>query len=343
MHLALLIGGTSAERPISLKSAEWIKKFLSETSHTYDVYDVPEEIDIFLAKYKTYDVVVPYIHGQYGEDGVLTGLCEALGLHYAGSPSTTHALCIDKFRANCIVEQLRLAHIPKSWIPGMNSVKLIWLSDESLSPSSQGELPMSVIVKPNYGWSSVATNKAESLEQLRNGLEEVYINLETLWTQVKHLDNLSQQNQEIHFKRHFPKTLHTPIVQECIDGEEYTVGLVGPSEMPEVLPMMQIVNVKAALFNWQEKYESDGSNEIFPDDMDPDLRKQLEQQSKKIYTALGCRGVARIDYRVRDGVPYFLEVNTFPGMTPASFIPKMWQKTGRTMGEFMEMYLQTIA
>lgn len=103
---------------------------------------------------------------------------------------------------------------------------------------------------------------------------------------------------------------------------------------------MQIVNVKAELFDWQEKYESDGTNEIFPENINVDLRERLEAASKRIYSSLGCSGVARIDYRVRGDEIFFLEVNTFPGATKASFIPKMWQKSGHTMGEFIEMLIR---
>ena len=99
--------------------------------------------------------------------------------------------------------------------------------------------------------------------------------------------------------RHFPDYADYPIVQEYIDGEEYTVGVVGPNKNPEVLPIMQIVNVKAELFDWQEKYESDGTNEVFPENIAPELEKELKDISRSIYTQLGCSGVARIDYRVR--------------------------------------------
>ncbi len=139
------------------------------------------------------------------------------------------------------------------------------------------------------------------------------------------------------FLRHFPDYTDRPIVQEYIEGEEYTVGVVGPNKTPEVLPIMQIVNIKAELFDWQEKYESDGTNEIFADQISDYLKNELTTISKKIYTQLGCSGVARIDYRVRGNEIFFLEVNTFPGVTTASFIPKMWAKTGRSMGEFIDM------
>ncbi len=130
-------------------------------------------------------------------------------------------------------------------------------------------------------------------------------------------------------------------MQEFIDGDEYTVGVVGPTNHPEVLPLMQVVNLSAALFDWQEKYESDGSNEIFPEHITPERKQRLEDISRKIYTMLGCSGVVRIDYRVRGEEVFFLEVNTFPGATPASFIPKMWKKSGKNMGEFIDSLIET--
>ncbi len=106
MHIALLTGGISAERPISLKSGQGLASFIAEAGYTYDVFDIPTEIDAFLTNYQKYDIIFPYIHGRYGEDGIITGLCETLGLRYIGSPSITHALCIDKFRTNAVVEKL---------------------------------------------------------------------------------------------------------------------------------------------------------------------------------------------------------------------------------------------
>ena len=119
------------------------------------------------------------------------------------------------------------------------------------------------------------------------------------------------------------------------------MGVFGTPDNAEALPVMQIVNVKAEFFDWQEKYESDGSNEIFPENIDTELKEKLIQISRWIYWSLGCRGIARMDYRVRDGELYFLEVNTFPGATKASFIPKMWQKSGRSMGDFIDMLIAT--
>jgi D-alanine-D-alanine ligase-like ATP-grasp enzyme len=193
-----------------------------------------------------------------------------------------------------------------------------------------------VIVKPNCGGSTVATNKAKTYEKLLVSIDEVVKNTASLTeSNIAHIGT-----NKTPFARQFPNYTDIPIVQEYIEGDEYTVGVVGPTHHPEVLPIMQIVNIKAELFDWQEKYESDGSNEIFAEHLHPDLRSRLEDISKKLYTHLGCRGVARIDYRVRGEEIFFLEVNTYPGATVASFVPKMWRKTGKNMGEFIDMLIQ---
>jgi D-alanine-D-alanine ligase len=256
-------------------------------------------------------------------------------MRYVGSPATAHALCIDKFHTNCVVEKLGIVHVPKSWVPGIHVPKMLGFSEENIS-NLDGELPAPVIVKPNCGGSTVATNKAGTLQKLAHSIEEVHKNTASLTA-----GNVGALGNNSRFIRHFPNYTDRPIVQEYIDGDEYTVGVVGPNKHPEVLPIMQIVNVKAELFDWQEKYESDGSNEIFPENIDPELEKRLHDISKHIYTQLGCSGVARIDYRVRGNDIFFLEVNTFPGATTASFIPKMWAKSGKNMGQFIEMLIKT--
>ena len=334
MRIALLTGGISAERPISLKSSEWLKSFIAETSHTCDVFDIPTELDSFLWKYQQYDIIFPYIHGRYGEDGVVTGLCETLWLRYIGSPSVTHALCIDKFHTNCVVEKLWITKVPKSWIPGMNSPILLGLP-ENIIESKDIPTP-ALIVKPNCGGSTVATNKTTNIHELLSAIEEVRINTASLSQ-----GNIYLLGENQTFERHFTNYADSPLIQEFIDGDEYTVGVVGPNNAPEVLPIMQIVNLKSILFDWKEKYESDGSNEIFPTNMDKNLEQKLFDASRKIYTMLGCSGVARIDYRVRGDDIFFLEVNTFPGATSASFIPKMWQKSNRSMAEFITMLIET--
>lgn len=218
----------------------------------------------------------------------------------------------------------------------MNSPTLLGLPESITEPHTKETDTPPLIVKPNCGGSTVATNKATNVSELLSAIEEVHINTGALAA-----GNIKLLGQSETFERHFPDYVDAPLVQEFIDGEEYTVGVVGPNNTPEILPIMQIVNLKSVLFDWKEKYESDGSNEVFPLDLDKNLEQRLADASRKIYTLLGCSGVARIDYRVRADEIFFLEVNTFPGATGASFIPKMWRKSGHSMGDFITMLIET--
>lgn len=121
------------------------------------------------------------------------------------------------------------------------------------------------------------------MTELLSAINEVHVNTVALSE-----GNINLLGKSEKFQRHFPDYADAPLVQEYIDGDEYTVGVVGPNNAPEVLPIMQIVNLKSVLFDWKEKYESDGSNEVFPLDLDKNLEKKLSDASKKIYQLLGC-------------------------------------------------------
>lgn len=116
MKIAILTGGISTERPVALLSADNLSDWIQIAGYSVDTYDLPEQIDKFLAVYKQYALVIPVFHGRYGEDSIITGMCESLGIPVALSPSAVHALCIDKYHTNCIVEKIGIK-IPKSWLP----------------------------------------------------------------------------------------------------------------------------------------------------------------------------------------------------------------------------------
>ena len=165
----------------------------------------------------------------------------------------------------------------------MNSPTPLGLPENIGEPNpKEGNTPP-LIIKPNCGGSTVATNKATNVTELLSAINEVHVNTVALSE-----GNINLIGKSEKFLRHFPDYTDAPLVQEYIDGDEYTVGVVGPNNAPEVLPIMQIVNLKSVLFDWKEKYESDGSNEVFPLDMDKDLEKKLSVASKKIYQLLGC-------------------------------------------------------
>lgn len=328
MQIAILTWGISAERPVAQKSAMNMLEWIKTAWYIADMYNLPEEIDIFLAEYKKYDLVIPIFHGRYGEDGIITWMCETVGIPVAGCSSWVHALCIDKYHTNCVVEKLGVK-IPKTWIPWLpHPMKLI-------PTENQKNLDTTLIIKPNQGWSSLATTKATTLEEFRNGIKAVHDVIESLtWERMKLLSTTDAKG----YTRRFPLLRDVPMVQECIKGGEFTVWVYRDRWWTQVLPIIEIITLKWDFFDYEEKYETDGSNEIFSD-IEEWLKEMLESQSVQIYDFLGCRGVVRIDWRYDGKDIYFLEVNTIPGFSKVSLVPKMWKKAGKTEKEFIDMLM----
>ncbi len=327
MNIAILTGGISTERAVAQRSGKNMSDWAMTAGHTVELFDLPEQIDLFLYRYKEFDLTIPVFHGRYGEDGVITWMCETLGIKVAGCPSTVHALCIDKYHTNCVVEKIGIK-IPKTWIPGLPPPTKLLPSDDASS------LEKALIIKPNQGWSSLATTKARTMEEFQNGLSAVNEVIESLTKERIELLGNSDRS----FIRHFPSLTDVPMVQECIEWREFTVWVYKDEAWTHVLPIIEIITQKGDFFDYEEKYETDGSNEVFTL-LDDSLKGTLEEQSAKIYDFLQCRSVVRMDWRYDGKDIYFLEVNTIPGFSTASLVPKMWKKAGKTEKEFIEMLL----
>ncbi len=326
MHIAILTWWISTEREVALRSGENMRDWCEKGGHTVDTYDIPESIDIFLTRYKEYSLVIPMLHGRYGEDGIITGMCETLWIRIAWCSSSVHALCIDKFHTNCVIEKIWIK-VPKSWIP--------WLPiPPKLLPAEWVvELDITLIVKPNQWWSSLATTKAKTQQELKEAMENIDIIISSLTSE--RIGLLSWKDTST-FVRHFPPLTDVPLVQECIEWREFTVGVYRDQDGYKSLPIMEIVTRDNILFDYHEKYETDGYNEIFVVG-DEELQDRLSVESLRICKYISTKWVVRIDWRYDGKDIYFLEVNTIPGFRTMSFIPKMWKKAGKSEGEFIKM------
>lgn len=329
MHIAILTWGISTEWEVALRSGANMKDWVEIAGHTCESFDLPLEIDTFLSKYKIFDFVIPVFHGRYGEDGIITGMCETLGIRVAWCPSGVHALCMDKFHTNCVVEKLWVK-IPKSWMPGLPLPPKLLPGNEKKETEN---LDITLIIKPNQWGSSLGATKAKTLKQFELGIASVETTIKSLTEERIWL--LTSIWWDEKYQRYFPSLHDLPLVQECIEGREFTVWVYRDRDGTHVLPIIEIV-AKTDFFDYQEKYESDGSNEVFTE-LPDNLRTALEKQTRNIYDFLGCRGVVRMDYRYDGTDLYFLEVNTIPGFTNASLVPKMWRKAGKNEKDFVEM------
>lgn len=166
-------------------------------------------------------------------------------------------------------------------------------------PTSPLEFPL--VVKPNRGGSTIGTRLVRSDTELREAVKLVH----------------DEQHDDA-------------IAQSCLPGREFTVSIIGNAE-PEVLGIAEICN-EDVIFNYEEKYHGPAEFENYGTSIDPGLRARLERDSLAIYRLLGCRGIARADFRCdASGKPFFLEINTIPGLTDVSLLPKA--ALGRGMDE----------
>lgn len=282
--VVILTGGPGLERKIALKSAWFFEKYIDRE---YDLYDLPKQMDCFLKNKDKYEFAIPVFHWEYWEDGKIFAFLDSLNIPHTFSDYKTHALCLDKQKANTLIFQ--------TWI----NVPFQYLAETSESfPETYP-----VIMKPNQGWSSFHTYKI-------NNHQEFY-------------DNFNKTRKDIS---------DDILIQEFITWEEYSVPVVDG----KVLPIMKLEKEDDQVFDYEAKYVSeDVIKETFPEIKEPLLTK-LKEKSLKAYNYFNVKSMARVEFIERGWELYFLEVNTIPGMTEASILPKAWNLTGKTNEELVK-------
>jgi len=327
-RLGILFGGRSSEHEISLmsatsviramdqsrfhivmigiaKSGEWLKyegdpeKIESgnweKTATGFEIGKLKQEVDI----------VLPILHGPYGEDGTLQGLLEMLGLPYCGCGVLASATAMDKMISKELFSKAGLPVCKYTLVLAEN------LSDRETAAEEMKRIealvPYPMFVKPANMGSSVGITKVKSREGL----------MEALVTAKKHDRRI--------------------LVEEGIDCREMEVGIVGNFEprasvVGEILPSAEFYDYKAKYFDGGQ------SRMCIPADISPALSEEIRQLAVKAYEAIDGAGFARIDFfqdRKTDRV-YINEINTIPGFTRFSMFPLLWGETGLLYAELLE-------
>lgn len=277
-RIAIITGGESAERDISIKSAENVRKNIVFADT--ELFTFPEEREKFIAWHKDFDIVIPMIHGAGGEDGVLQTILESLGVPYIFSGPGAHSIGIDKKKAKEVAESIGIK-----------------------SPEACEKFPL--FMKPRFGGSSVASKVCNSKEELGVVLGE---------------------NSGVEF-----------VKEEIIHGREFTVGIIEHDGEVLALPVLEIIP-KGGFFDYESKYESSKlAEEICPADIDAGLEAELKSQALLIHQKIGAKHISRSDFIVSsNGGIYFLEINTIPGMTETSLIPKMLKTVGISLSTLLK-------
>ena len=230
------------------------------------------------------DIVFPVLHGRYGEDGTIQGLCELAGIPVVGSGSAASALCMDKDRAHRLISLVGIT-IPKS-------VCFDHMPTEDELLKAVGELKLPVFVKPIKAGSSIGVSKVYNSADIPEAVREAFVYDDAV------------------------------IIEENIDGKEVGCSVIGNRELRT--GRINEIEVSHGFFTYQEKYTLKTSKIHTPARIDAESERRLQEAGKLIFQKLGCRGYARIDMFLKDdGDIVFSEANTIPGFTAHSQLPKM--------------------
>jgi D-alanine-D-alanine ligase len=289
--VAVLMGGRSAEREVSLMSGQGVLAALQASGVDAHAFD-PAERDLSELKREGFDRCFIALHGRYGEDGTVQGALELLGIPYTGSGVMASSIAMDK----TMTKRVWLAEgLPT---PAYLLVQREHLGQVSVDGLIQ-TLGLPMIVKPAREGSSIGVTKVLTAEELPAALAAAG---------VCDTDILCEQ---------------------CIVGDEVTCPVLGQGERTHALPVIRIV-APAGNYDYQNKYFTDDTQYLVPSGLPAAEEAAIDALVVKAYQVLGCRGWGRIDVMIDAATrqPYLLEINTSPGMTGHSLVPMSARASG---------------
>ena len=302
-----MLGGPSAEREVSLRSGAAVAKALRSLGHEIQELDPRDESWVLPPKT---DVVFLALHGTYGEDGTVQRRLDELGAIYTGCDAEASAAAFNKIRAKVLFEKLNVPTAKYWWgdtwsdSKGEALKKTIQDWAEKVAGQVFGEagLKLPLVVKPACQGSSVGLFFVERKEDLSTAIFEAF--RIACDGGIENLDSCSNRS--------------VVLVEEKIIGRETTVGILGG----EPLPVVE-VRPKTGGYDYKNKYTAGCTEYFCPADFNATTTKRIQDAALGAFKAVGGRDYARVDVMVRpDGSPVVLEVNTLPGMTETSLLPK---------------------
>lgn len=319
-NIAVIAGGDSSEYVVSLKSSVNIFQNIDTDKFTpwmirmrYDkwmVVDGDKEIApinkgdfSFEIDGKTIkpDYAFIMIHGTPGEDGVLQGYFDMLKIPYSATGVYASALTFHKFYCDNFLRSFNIKMAKSEYYQQGDSINPQHLVDQ---------LGLPMFIKPSGGGSSFGVTKVKEIEQIIPATDLAY------------------------------KESGNCLVEEYIDGMELAVGVcelngkVVPFLPTEVIP-------KGDFFDFDSKYEIGGATEITPARLSEEKIEECQKLSAKIYKLIGCHGIVRVDFILKDNEFYFLEINTVPGMTATSFIPQQLNAMGMQLKDVVTQVIES--
>ncbi|WP_416989054.1 D-alanine--D-alanine ligase [Alistipes dispar] len=319
LKIALLAGGDSPEREIALQSAAQIAAALDRGKYDVTVIDLHrrdwhytapdgrqwqvDKNDFSLTvegERREFDYALVIIHGTPGEDGRLQGYLDMMGIPYSSCSMVSSVITFDKITT-------------KRTLAGrdINLAREVFLRRDEAFDAARivADLGLPLFVKPNANGSSFGVTKVHTPEELPAAIAAAFA-----------------QGDEI-------------LVEECIAGREMGCGVMIAGGKEYLFPITEIIPRKE-FFDYEAKYTAGRSEEITPADIAPEVKAELNHMTLEAYRTCRCSGIVRVDFIVTpEGRPYFIELNSIPGMSAGSIVPKQVRAMGMTLGELFDIVI----
>lgn len=302
LTVALLMGGVSSEREVSLKSGNQVYEALDKEKYNVVRYDPKEDLLSLIADAPKIDAALVILHGRYGEDGTVQGLLELLGIPYQGSGVLGSAAAMNKLAAKKLYEQADILVPPYLAFHKNDTIDI---------DTCDLQIGFPIVVKPVEGGSSIGMSIVSDKKDLPAATQKAF------------------------------EYDHTIVFEKFIKGTEITGGVIGNNE-PEPLPLIEIIPGKDyAFFDYEAKYKAGATQEICPARIDHAQTIKAQSLAVKAHHALFCKGYSRTDMIVNsEGEIFVLETNTIPGMTPTSLLPQAALTHGLSFSKLLDRLIE---
>ncbi len=290
MKVALLKGGSSLERGVSLRSAARVEDALQSLGHQVIGLDVGGDL-IERLRDEAPDAAFIALHGPGGEDGTVQELLEILGIPYTGPGVAACALCMDKVASKHVLRAAGVA--TPDWV-AFNATAFRELGAADTLEEIEQRLGFPLIVKPASQGSSLGVKRAASRDEVP----------EALLAAFSYDDRV--------------------LLERFVEGRELAVGVLGS----EALPIVEAIPREGDLFDFEARYEIGRTDYACPAELSPDAAADIAETALAAYEELGCSGFARVDVMLGADGPQVLEVNAIPGLTDTSLFPMAAEAAG---------------
>ena len=297
INLALLSGGISSEREVSLNSGNQVYDALDKEKYTIIRYDPKTDLPRLISDAPGIDAALIILHGPYGEDGTIQGLLELLHIPYQGSGVIGSSVAMNKLATKQMYE---LAGLP-------TPPYMVLKQGDRIDPADcEQRFGLPLVVKPLEAGSSVGMTIVKSTSEIETAAEKAF----------KHGDTI--------------------LLENFVEGIELTAGVIGNQNL-EALPIIEIVPGEAyTFFDYEAKYTPGATREICPARISDAMTEKAQTYAKMAHRSLFCEGYSRTDMIMQADEIYILETNTIPGMTATSLLPQAAVAAGISFSELLD-------